>query len=50
MATHRMMNFDPEMSEKRLRNNLDLLEEKMDEATLRVAAYKQKWLNTTTLG
>lgn len=42
MATHRTANFDLEAKEKGFKNNLDLLEEKRDEAVLRVAVYKQK--------
>lgn len=42
MATHRMVNFNPKVNEKGLRNNLGLLEEKRDEVALRIAVYKQK--------
>lgn len=42
MATYRTTNFNSEKNEESLRNNLDMLEEKRDEATLRVAAYKQR--------
>lgn len=42
ITSHRMTSFDPERSKEGLRNNFDLLEEKRDEAVLRVAAYKQK--------
>lgn len=42
IASHRTANFGPKNNERGLRNNLDLLEEKRDEAALRVAAYKQK--------
>lgn len=41
MTTHRTTNFDLEKN-KGLKNNFDLLEEKRDEAALRVAIYKQK--------
>lgn len=40
VASHRTINFDPKNNEGVLRNNLDLLQEKRDEAVLRVAAYK----------
>lgn len=42
MTTHRTTSFDPEKSKEDLRNNLDLLKEKRNEAALRVAVYKQK--------
>lgn len=42
MTMHRTTNFDLGKNEEGLRNNLDLLEEKMDEVTLRTIAYKQR--------
>lgn len=42
VASYRAVNFDISHNDKGLRGNLDLLEEKRDEAALRVAAYKQK--------
>lgn len=41
MTMYRIMNFNFRNNEG-LKNNLDLLEEKMDEAALRMAAYKQR--------
>jgi len=56
MTTHRTANFDSKKNEG-LRNNLGLLEEKRDEATLRVAIYTQKmakyynsWVKARRLG
>lgn len=42
VTSHRTTNFDPKNNEGGLRNNLDLLEEKRDEAAQGVAAYKHK--------
>lgn len=42
MATHRTTNFDSEKNEEGLRNNLNLLKERRDKATLWIAAYNQK--------
>lgn len=42
LTLSRTTNFDTNRNDKGLRGNLDLLEEKRSEATLRVAAYKQK--------
>lgn len=42
MVTYRIANFDSKKNEESLITNLDLLEEKRDEATLRTIAYKQK--------
>lgn len=36
------MNFDLGKNEESLKNSLDLLEDKRDEATLRMATYKQR--------
>lgn len=44
MTTYRIVNFDSGKNEESLRNNLNLLEEKRDEATLRVSAYKQRMI------
>lgn len=40
MDTYKKENFDSRRNEESLRNSLDLLEEKRDEATLRIIAYK----------
>lgn len=42
MATHRTTNFDSWKNEEGLKDNLDLMEERQDEATLRTIAYKQR--------
>lgn len=42
ISSHRTASFDPKRSEEGLRNNFNLLEEKRNEAVLRVVAYKQK--------
>lgn len=42
MATHIIANFDPGKNGDSLRNNLNWLEGKRDDATLRTAAYKQR--------
>lgn len=42
MATYRTTNFDSEKNEESLKNNLDMLEEKRGEVTLRAIAYKQR--------
>lgn len=42
MTMYRIMNFDSKKNKESLKNNLDMLEEKRDEATLWTAAYKQR--------
>ena len=42
------MNFDASGNEESLRENLDLLEERREIASIREAMYKQKLENTTT--
>lgn len=42
MTMYRIMNFNSKKNEESLMNNLDMLEEKRDKATLQETAYKQR--------
>ena len=42
METERVMNFEASKNEEQIRENLDLLEERREIASIREAAYKQK--------